>query len=61
MSCFRDYQKMCRQEGFDLVCIEQDRKHYRLVFEAGFVTAAATPSDRRNLLNVRSAVRRLHR
>ena len=61
MSLFRDYRNMCRKEGFDLLHIEQGRKHCRLVFEAGFVTAAATPSDHRNLVNVRSAVRRLHR
>lgn len=61
MRQFRDYQKMCQREGFNLLVIEKDRKHYRLVFEAGFVTAAATPSDNRNMINVRSAVRRLHR
>lgn len=34
--------------------IEKGRKHCRLVFETGFVAAAATPSDHRNLLNVRA-------
>ncbi len=61
MRHFRDYKKMCLQEGFVLLGIDKGRKHCRLVFETGFVMAAATPSDHRNLLNVRSAVRRLHR
>lgn len=61
MRAFRDYQQMCLQEGFAPLGIEKGRKHCRLMFEAGFVIAAATPSDHRNLINVRSAVRRLHR
>jgi len=52
---------MCLREGFDLLRIEADHKHCRLVFDAGFVVAATTPSDHRNIYNVRSAVRRLHR
>ena len=61
MGQFREYRKMCRQEGVDLLYIEKGRKHCRLVFEAGFVTASVTPSNNRNLVNVRSAVRRMHR
>lgn len=61
MRQFREYQRVCQREGVDLLRIEKGRKHCRLVFEAGFVTAAVTPSDRRNLVNVRGAVRRLHR
>ena len=61
MRQFRDYKKMCRQEGFALLGIDEGRKQCRLVFETGFVTAAKSPSDYRNLLNVRGAVRRLHR
>ena len=61
MCHFRDYKRMCQQEGFVLLGIDKDGKHCRLVFETGFVIAAKTPSDRRNLLNVRGAVRRLHR
>lgn len=61
MCQFRIYKAMCEQEGVELLRIEKGRKHCRLVFEAGFVTAAVTPSDRRNMMNVRSAVRRLHR
>ena len=52
---------MCLQEGVDLLCIEKGHKHCRLVFEAGFVVAASTPSNHRNMMNVRSDVRRLHR
>lgn len=61
MKTYRTYRKMCRTEGFDLLGIEAGGKHCRLVFEVGFVTAANSPSDHRNLMNVRSAVRRLHR
>lgn len=58
---YRAYQKMCRDEGFDLLAIDTSRKHCRLIFDAGFVVAARTASDFRNIMNVRSAVRRLHR
>ncbi|MEY8838575.1 hypothetical protein AB9K41_06055 [Cribrihabitans sp. XS_ASV171] len=58
---YRIYEKMCRREGFDLLGIETGGRHCRLIFEAGFVVAAISPSDRRNILNVRSAIRRLHR
>jgi len=61
MRQFRDYRKMCLQEGVDLLCIEKGHKHCRLVFETGFVVAASTPSNHRNMMNVRSDVRRLHR
>ena len=61
LKTYRNYRKMCRVEGFDLVEIATCGKHCRLVFDVGIVTAAITPSDRRNMLNVRSAVRRLHR
>ncbi len=57
----RDYIALCLREGVKLLRIEDHKRHCRLVFEAGFVVAASTPSDRRNLLNVRSQVRRLHR
>ncbi|WP_370163080.1 hypothetical protein [Limimaricola soesokkakensis] len=60
LKTYRSYEKMCRHEGFDLLGIEAGRKHCRLIFEAGFVTAAVSPSDHRNMLNVRSAIRRLH-
>lgn len=61
MKSVRDYHKMCRREGFELLRIEMGGKHCRLVFDAGVVTAACTPSDHRNLLNLRSTIRRLHR
>lgn len=61
LKTYRAYRKMCRTEGINLLGIETGGKHCRLVFEAGFVTAAVSPSDRRNMMNVRSAVRRLHR
>ena len=57
----RDYRAMCRSEGVALLGIDVTGRHCRLRFDAGFVVAAVTPSDNRNLLNVRSAVRRLHR
>ena len=60
MRSIREYRKMCRSEGFDLLRVEMGGKHCRLVFEVGFVTAACTPSDHRNLTNVRGAIRRLH-
>ncbi|WP_417524086.1 hypothetical protein [Marinovum sp.] len=58
---FRNYEALCRAEGFPLRTIEVSRRHCRLWFDAGFVIAAATPSDRRNIQNVKSAIRRLHR
>lgn len=61
LKTYRAYRKMCRTEGFNLLEIETGSKHCRLVFETGFITAAVTPSDRRNMMHVRSAVRRLHR
>ncbi|SHF39312.1 hypothetical protein SAMN05444279_13519 [Ruegeria intermedia] len=57
----REYIALCAAEGVTLLRIETHRKHCRLCFEAGFVTASASPSDRRNLKNLRSAIRRLHR
>ena len=57
----RDYQKLCLREGVHLLAIETGRRHVRLVFEAGFAIAARSPSDHRNMQNVRSAIRRLHR
>ena len=61
MRQFREYRRMCQIEGFTLLDMVKGRKHCRLIFETGFVIAAVTPSDNRNLKNVRSAVRRLHR
>lgn len=61
LKTYRAYRKMCRVEGVDLLGIETGGKHCRLVFEAGFVTVAFSPSDRRSMMHVRSAVRRLHR
>lgn len=56
-----EYRKICRSEGFDLLRVEMGGKHCRLVFDAETVTAACTPSDYPNLVNVRGAIRRLHR
>jgi len=61
MRSIRAYRKICRSEGFDLLRVELGGKHCRLVFEAGIVTAACTPSDHRNLVNVRGEIRRIHR
>ncbi len=58
---FRNYRRLCQCEGFHLIAIEKGRNHCRLVFEAGFVTAAVSPSDQRNMMNVRAEIRRLHR
>lgn len=57
---YLDYRALCATEGFDLLGIDTDRKHCRLLFEAGFVVAPSSPSDQRNLKHVRSAIRRLH-
>lgn len=58
---YRDYERICSAEGLELVGIERGRKHCKLRFATGFITAAVSPSDHRNLQNVRSAIRRLHR
>lgn len=52
---------MCARDGFALLGIERGGKHCRLQFEVGFVTAPTTPSDIRNMMNVRGEIRRLHR
>lgn len=57
----RDYKRMCMREGFALLGIEKGRKHCRLQFAAGFVTVPVSPSNNRNMMNVRGEVRRLHR
>ncbi len=57
----RDYALICSSAGFDVLWIEQRHGHYALIFEAGKVFCAGTPSDRRNRANVLSAIRRLHR
>jgi hypothetical protein len=57
----RDYEALCRAEGFPLIAIDVSRRHCWLRFDAGFIVAAATPSDHRNMQNVKSAIRRLHR
>lgn len=57
----RDYRRMCVREGLDLLGIQRGGKHCRLHFEVGFVTAPVTPSDNRNMINVRGEIRRLHR
>lgn len=56
----REVVAMCRAEGFELHHVERYRRHLRLHFAVGFVTAPSTPSDHRNLLNLRATVRRLH-
>jgi len=58
---FRDYEALCRAEGYPLRSIEVSRRHCRLHFDVGFIIAAMTPSDHRNIQNVKSAIRRLHR
>lgn len=57
----REYKRMCAREGFALLGIARGGKHCRLQFEVGFVTAPTTPSDNRNMMNVRGEIRRLHR
>lgn len=57
----RDYRRMCVQEGVNLLEIEMGGKHCRLHFKVGFVTAPVTPSNDRNMRNVRGEIRRLHR
>ncbi|WP_210528510.1 hypothetical protein [Rubellimicrobium arenae] len=58
---FREYEALCRAEGYPLLAIEVSGRHCRLRFDAGFIVAAMTPSDHRNIQNIRSAIRRLHR
>lgn len=57
----REYQRLCLEEGVDLLGISMRGGHCRWQFAAGIVVAASTPSDWRNLMNVRSQIRRLHR
>ncbi len=58
---FRDYEALCRVEGYSLRGIDVGRRHCRLQFDVGFIVAAMTPSDHRNMQNIKSAIRRLHR
>lgn len=57
----REYRTMCRKEGFDLLGVVRGARHFKLIFECGFVTVSGTPSNRRNLLDARAAVRRAHK
>lgn len=61
MKICREYKALCNAEGYPLREIQMSGRHCRLYFDAGFIVAAMTPSDHRNMQNVRSAVRRLHR
>ena len=54
----REYRDLCGTEGVEFIGMHRTRKHYRLVFHEGSVVVAGTPSDRRNLHNVRAAIRR---
>lgn len=57
----RDYEALCKAEGYLLQAVEVSGRHCRLRFDAGFVVAAMTPSDHRNIQNIKCAIRRLHR
>ena len=56
----RDYQRLCTTEGFDLCGIAVRGGHYALQFERGTIFCPSTPSDRRNMRNLRASIRRLH-
>ena len=56
-----EYSKLCRAEGVILLGLDLSRTHCCLEFKRGFIFAAKTPSDMRNMKHVRSAIRRLHR
>ncbi|SDW06281.1 hypothetical protein [Roseicitreum antarcticum] len=56
----RDYQKLCAAESFDLLDMAPRGGHYALQFERGTIFCPSTPSDRRNMRNLRASIRRLH-
>jgi hypothetical protein len=56
----RDYQRLCATEGFDLRGIAVRGGHYALQFERGTIFCPSTPSDHRNMRNLRASIRRLH-
>lgn len=56
----RDYKKLCATEGFELLDVATRGGHYALQFERGTIFCPSTPSDRRNMRNLRASMRRLH-
>lgn len=55
----RELRHLMAEVGLTPIEIRQGRKHLKIVCAEGVLIAAATPSDKRNLLNVRAAARRL--
>lgn len=55
----RDLNRVFAEAGLTDVAIRHTRKHLKIVCAEGLLTVAATPGDRRNLLNIRAAARRL--
>jgi hypothetical protein len=56
----RKYRKLCVAEGVELLGIAPRKGHYALQFERGTIFGAGTPSDYRNMRNIRASIRRLH-
>jgi hypothetical protein len=55
----RELHRVLAEAGLTDVTIRHTRKHLKIICTEGLLTVAATPGDRRNLLNIRAAARRL--
>ena len=55
----RELLRVLAGAGLNDVRILHTHKHLKIVCAEGRLTVAATPSDRRNLLNIRAAAKRL--
>jgi len=55
----RELHQLLVDVGLTPMEIRHTRKHLKLVCSEGVVIAAATPSDKRNLQNIRACAKRL--
>ncbi len=55
----RELRQLLADVGLRSVVIKHGAKHIKIICSEGVLTVAATPGDRRNLMNVRAAAKRL--
>ena len=57
----REYRHLFESEGFDVLSVRVKNGHYAFVTPEGTIFCAGSPSDQRNLMNVRAHLRRVRR
>lgn len=55
----RELYRVLAEAGLTDVSIRHTRKHLKIICGEGSLIAAATPGDRRNLLNIRATAKRM--